>query len=188
MVSFVIGPKGSGKTKWLIDQANVEIKKGNGNIIFIDVDDNHIFSLDYSVRLINAMEFNINSIDVSMYEKAMDPDDVETAHSRLCDILINMNPEIAFSSYATYLNRITGYEKVFHIDYKNGKKSGFDVEADGSPCCPDCDEPLIDITEYEPSQTYQCECGYEYDPVEEFDWFVESYDSLAVDDISELKK
>ena len=132
--------------------------------------------------------FNINSIDVSMYEKAMDPDDVETAHSRLCDILINMNPEIAFSSYATYLNRITGYEKVFHIDYKNGNKSGFDVEADGSPCCPDCDEPLIDITEYEPGQTYQCECGYEYDPVEEFDWFVESYDSLAVDYISELKK
>lgn len=63
MVSFVIGPKGSGKTKWLIDQANVEIKKGNGNIIFIDVDDNHIFSLDYSVRLINAMEFNIKSIE-----------------------------------------------------------------------------------------------------------------------------
>lgn len=63
MVNFVIGPKGSGKTKWLIDQANAEIKNGNGNIIFIDVDDNHIFSLDYSVRLINAMEFNINSIE-----------------------------------------------------------------------------------------------------------------------------
>jgi len=63
MVNFVIGPKGSGKTKWLIDQANAEIKNGNGNIIFIDVDDNHIFSLDYSVRLINAMEFNINNIE-----------------------------------------------------------------------------------------------------------------------------
>jgi hypothetical protein len=63
MVYFVLGPKGSGKTKWLIDQANEEIKKGNGNIIFIDVDDNHIFSLDYSVRLVNAIEFNINSIE-----------------------------------------------------------------------------------------------------------------------------
>jgi hypothetical protein len=63
MVYFVLGPKGSGKTKWLIDQANEEIKKGNGNIIFIDVDDNHIFSLDYSVRLVNAIEFNIDSIE-----------------------------------------------------------------------------------------------------------------------------
>lgn len=63
MVKFIIGPKGSGKTKWLIDRANEEMKKGNGNIVFIDVDDNHIFSLDYSVRLINAMEFNINNIE-----------------------------------------------------------------------------------------------------------------------------
>lgn len=64
MVHFVIGPKGSGKTKWLIDNANEDIRRGNGNIVFIDVDDNHIFSLNYSVRLINAMEFNINSIEM----------------------------------------------------------------------------------------------------------------------------
>ncbi len=63
MVHFVLGPKGSGKTKWLIDNANEDIRRGNGNIVFIDVDDNHIFSLNYSVRLINAMEFNINSIE-----------------------------------------------------------------------------------------------------------------------------
>ncbi|WP_077368117.1 hypothetical protein [Anaerosalibacter sp. Marseille-P3206] len=63
MVKFICGTKGSGKTKYLIDMANEEIKKGNGNIAFIDVDDNHIFSLDYDVRLINAMEFNIKSIE-----------------------------------------------------------------------------------------------------------------------------
>lgn len=63
MVKFIVGPKGSGKTKWLIEKANEEKKKGNGNIVFIDVDDNHIFSLDYSVRLINAMEFNIKNIE-----------------------------------------------------------------------------------------------------------------------------
>ncbi len=63
MVKFILGPKGSGKTKWLIDRANEDIKEGNGNIIFVDVDDNHIFNLNYAVRLINAMEFNINSIE-----------------------------------------------------------------------------------------------------------------------------
>ena len=63
MVNFILGPKGSGKTKWLIDKANEDIKDGNGNIVFVDVDDNHIFSLNYSVRLINAMEFNIRSIE-----------------------------------------------------------------------------------------------------------------------------
>lgn len=63
MVKFILGAKGTGKTKWLIDNANKDMKEGNGNIIFIDVDDNHIFSLDYNVRLINAMEFNILDIE-----------------------------------------------------------------------------------------------------------------------------
>ena len=66
MVKFILGEKGSGKTKWLIDNANKEMKEGNGNIAFIDVDDDHIFSLNYNVRLINAMEFNIESIE-SLY-------------------------------------------------------------------------------------------------------------------------
>ncbi len=63
MVKFILGEKGAGKTKWLIDNANIEMKKGNGNIAFIDVDDDHIFTLNYNVRLINAMEFNILDIE-----------------------------------------------------------------------------------------------------------------------------
>ncbi|MBK1469120.1 hypothetical protein [Parvimonas parva] len=63
MLNFVLGPSGSGKTKWLIDKANEEVRKGNGNIIFIDTDDSHIFSLDHSVRLTNAKEYGIESLD-----------------------------------------------------------------------------------------------------------------------------
>lgn len=61
MVKFVVGPKGSGKTKWLIDKANDEKKNNNGNIVFIDSDEKHIFSLDHSVRLIDASTFHISS-------------------------------------------------------------------------------------------------------------------------------
>lgn len=63
MVKLILGEKGSGKTKWLIDSANKDMREGNGNIAFIDVDDNHIFSLNYNVRLINAMEFNILNVE-----------------------------------------------------------------------------------------------------------------------------
>lgn len=61
MIKFITGAKGSGKTKWLIDSANNEYKAGNGNIAFVDVDDDHIFSLDYNVRLINVTEFTVKS-------------------------------------------------------------------------------------------------------------------------------
>lgn len=63
MVKFILGGKGVGKTKWLIDNANKDIKEGNGNIVFVDVDDDHIFTLNYNVRLINAMEFNILNVE-----------------------------------------------------------------------------------------------------------------------------
>ena len=66
MVKFITGEKGSGKTKWLIDQANEEYKTGNGNIAFLDTDDDHIFSLDYKIRLINLSEYKLKELD-SLY-------------------------------------------------------------------------------------------------------------------------
>ena len=63
MLKFVIGPSGSGKTKWLIDRANEDKRNGNGNIMFVDTDDSHIFSLDHAVRLINARDYGIDSLD-----------------------------------------------------------------------------------------------------------------------------
>lgn len=59
MVKYVIGPSGSGKTKWLIDRANDDKENGLGNIVFIDTDDSHIYSLSHKVRLINAKDYDI---------------------------------------------------------------------------------------------------------------------------------
>lgn len=63
MIKFILGAKGAGKTKWLIDNANSDLVSGNGNIAFVEVDDDHIFSLDYNVRLINATEYNLDNVD-----------------------------------------------------------------------------------------------------------------------------
>lgn len=63
MIKFIIGKSGSGKTKWLIDEANNDLKTGHENIVFIDTDDSHIFTLDHSIRLINARDFRINTAD-----------------------------------------------------------------------------------------------------------------------------
>ena len=65
MIKYILGSKGSGKTRWLIDNANDDMKKGDGNIAFVEVDDDHIFSLDYNVRLINATEYRLNSVKIS---------------------------------------------------------------------------------------------------------------------------
>lgn len=61
MVKFIIGKSGSGKTKWLMDEANSDLRNGHENIVFIDTDDSHIFTLDHSIRLINARDFRIDT-------------------------------------------------------------------------------------------------------------------------------
>ena len=63
MVKLILGAKGAGKTQWLINGANDDIKSGNGNITFLDVEDEHIFSLDTNVRLINLSDYSINTIE-----------------------------------------------------------------------------------------------------------------------------
>ncbi len=63
MIKFILGAKGVGKTRWLIENANEDMAHGNGNIAFVEVDDDHIFSLDYNIRLINATEYNLNDLE-----------------------------------------------------------------------------------------------------------------------------
>ena len=62
MVKFILGAKGAGKTRWLIEEANKEIESGNGNIAFVDVDDEHIFTFKHEVRLINAKDYGVETL------------------------------------------------------------------------------------------------------------------------------
>ena len=63
MLNFVLGPSGAGKTKWLIDKANEEVRKGNGISILLIQMILIFFSLDHSVRLTNAKEYGIDTLD-----------------------------------------------------------------------------------------------------------------------------
>ena len=63
MIKYILGAKGAGKTRWLIENANDDLNNGNGNIAFLEVDDDHIFSLDYNVRLINATDYDLNTVE-----------------------------------------------------------------------------------------------------------------------------
>jgi hypothetical protein len=63
MLELVLGAKGMGKTKTLVDKANNESKVTNGSIIYIDKNNKHMYELSNVIRLINLDEYNINSQD-----------------------------------------------------------------------------------------------------------------------------
>lgn len=62
MVKFILGVKGSGKTKRMIDMANASASASDGNVVYIDRDRNHIYDLNRSIRLIETGEFQLESL------------------------------------------------------------------------------------------------------------------------------
>ncbi|ABR49801.1 conserved hypothetical protein [Alkaliphilus metalliredigens QYMF] len=59
MIKLIIGKKGSGKTKLLIESANDHIKKAKGHIAFIDYDNSHMLQVDYRIRFITTKDYSI---------------------------------------------------------------------------------------------------------------------------------
>ena len=61
MVKVIIGQKGSGKTKLLVDKICQAAEESHGNVVCIEKDKNLTYDIPYSVRLIHASEYNINT-------------------------------------------------------------------------------------------------------------------------------
>ncbi len=64
MIELVAGEKGKGKTKMLMAKANNDIKLTGGNIVYLDINNKHMYELSNRVRLINVPEYNIHSADM----------------------------------------------------------------------------------------------------------------------------
>lgn len=64
MVQLIVGEKGKGKTKQLLEKVNSEIKTISGNIVFLDKSTKHMYELNNKVRLIDVSDFFIDNPDV----------------------------------------------------------------------------------------------------------------------------
>ena len=63
MVQLIIGNKGRGKTRYLLEKVNSEVKDTLGNICYLDKSSKHMFELNNRVRLINVSDFAIENTD-----------------------------------------------------------------------------------------------------------------------------
>ncbi len=63
MVQMIIGKKGKGKTKQLLDKVNSSIKTANGNIVYIDKSSKHMLELNNKIRLIDASGYGLKNSD-----------------------------------------------------------------------------------------------------------------------------
>ena len=63
MVQLIVGKKGKGKTKQLLDKVNAEIKTANGSIVYIDKSSKHMYELNNKIRLIDASTYPLKNSD-----------------------------------------------------------------------------------------------------------------------------
>ena len=61
MIQLIVGGKGKGKTKHLLDKVNTAIKSANGNIVYLDKNSKHMYELKNKIRLINVSEYPLSS-------------------------------------------------------------------------------------------------------------------------------
>ena len=61
MVQLIVGNKGKGKTKQLLDKVNSEIKEISGNIVYLDKSTKHMYELNNKIRLIDVSQYMIEN-------------------------------------------------------------------------------------------------------------------------------
>lgn len=63
MVKLIVGKRGKGKTKVVLEMVNTEIKKVQGNIVYLDKSSKFMYELNNKVRLIDVSEYLIENSD-----------------------------------------------------------------------------------------------------------------------------
>ena len=64
MVRLIMGVKGSGKTKQLIEMINNAAKDAPGNVVCIEANPTLTYDIHYNIRLVHAQEYNLSSYEV----------------------------------------------------------------------------------------------------------------------------
>ncbi len=63
MIQLVVGKKGKGKTKIVLDMVNKEIKEATGNVVYLDKSIDHMYELNNKIRLINVKDYGVANAD-----------------------------------------------------------------------------------------------------------------------------
>ena len=64
MIQVIMGLKGSGKTKKLIDSINEAVASAQGDVVCIEYGKKLTYDVNYRVRLVDSKEYGISNLDM----------------------------------------------------------------------------------------------------------------------------
>lgn len=63
MIEIICGEKGKGKTKELLRRVNDTVGTANGNVVYLDKSQKHMYELNNKIRLINVADYPLTNCD-----------------------------------------------------------------------------------------------------------------------------
>lgn len=117
MVKLLIGHKGTGKTKQMIDLANTEIEQSNGSIIFINKNSRLMYDLKYRIRVVCMEEYehitNSDEYIGFIYGIISSDHDIETIY---IDSILK-HADFSLGDIPEFLTRLKGISKNYGMDF-----------------------------------------------------------------------
>jgi len=61
MVELIVGAKGKGKTKVLLEKAAEAVKNANGSVVYVDKNKQHMYELSTKIRLVDITQYIVKN-------------------------------------------------------------------------------------------------------------------------------
>ena len=117
MVKLLVGHKGSGKTKQMIDIANQSVENSRGSIIFINKDQRLMYDLKYRIRVICMEDFehitNSDEYIGFLYGIISSDHDIETIY---IDSILK-HADFKMSDLPEFIDRLKDISKNYGMDF-----------------------------------------------------------------------
>ena len=117
MVKLLIGHKGSGKTKKMIDLANSSLNTVNGSVVFINRNSRLMYDLKYRIRVICMEDFeqirNIDEYIGFIYGIISQDHDIELI---FIDSILKF-ADVTFSNIEDFLARLDLISRTYGMDF-----------------------------------------------------------------------
>ena len=117
MVKLLIGHKGTGKTKQMIDLANAQIESSKGSIIFINKNSRLMYDLKYRIRVVCMEEYehvtNSDEYIGFLYGIISSDHDIETIY---IDSILK-HADFSLGDLPEFLTRLQDISKNYGMDF-----------------------------------------------------------------------
>lgn len=117
MIQLIVGAKGKGKTKHLLEKVNNAVKTVDGNIVYLDKNSKHMYELKNRIRLINTSEFPFTTTDEFMGFLC----GIVSQDHDLQEMYLDSFMDVAFiedkSVIETVLDKLDKISTKFHVDF-----------------------------------------------------------------------